>query len=139
LRAVAAYPRRLVVRNAESGAELGELPLGERALQRYGAPYVTVHRADLHALLLALAQATGEVQIRLGQTLTRFQDDGAAVCVRTGGGSEVEGDALLGADGLLSAVRQQLLGDGPPSPWATWPIAPCCAWTRCRPPGMPTR
>jgi salicylate hydroxylase len=116
LRAVAAYPRRLVVRNAESGAELGELPLGERALQRYGAPYVTVHRADLHALLLALAQATGEVQIRLGQTLTRFQDDGAAVCVRTGGGSEVEGDALLGADGLLSAVRQQLLGDGPPQP-----------------------
>jgi len=116
LRAVAAYPRRLVVRNAKSGAELGELPLGERALQRYGAPYVTVHRADLHALLHALAQTTGEVQIRLGQTLTHFQDDGAAVRVRTGGAGEVEGDALLGADGLLSAVRQQLLADGPPQP-----------------------
>lgn len=116
LHAVAAIPDRLVVRSAESGAELGVLPLGARALQRYGAPYVTVHRADLHALLLAAAQATGEVQIRLGQTLTQFDDAGDAVRLRTSAGCEVEGDALLGADGLLSAVRQQLLADGPPQP-----------------------
>ena len=116
LHAVAAVPERLVVRNAASGAELGVLPLGARALQRYGAPYVTVHRADLHALLLAAAQATGAVQIRLDQTLTRFQDQGAAVRLHTSAGGEVEGDALLGADGLLSTVRQHLLGDGPPQP-----------------------
>ena len=116
LRAVAAYPQRLVVRSAASGAELGVLPLGERALQRYRAPYVTVHRADLHALLLAAAQATGKVQIHLGQTLTHFEDQDAAVRLRTGTGGAVAGDALLGADGLLSAVRQQLLGDGPPQP-----------------------
>ena len=116
LHAVAAVPDRLVVRNAQSGAELGVLPLGARALQRYGAPYVAVHRADLHAVLLAAAQATGAVQIRLDQTLTRFHDQCAAVRLHTGTGGEVEGDALLGADGLLSTVRQHLLGDGPPQP-----------------------
>ena len=44
---VAAFPDRLQVRNAVSGEVLGALPLGERAQRLYGAPYATIHRADL--------------------------------------------------------------------------------------------
>lgn len=116
LRAVAAYPERLVVRSAPSGAELGALPLASRAEHRYGAPYASIHRADLHALLVRGCERTGRVQVRLGQALTGYREQGDAVSIRVGGGSEVEGDALLGADGLLSSVRAQLLGDGPPEP-----------------------
>lgn len=115
LRAVAAYPERLQVRCADSGAELGALPLGARVLRRYGAPHVCIHRADLHALLARACAGSGRVHLNLGQTLTAFDDQGAAVRARVGR-LEVEGDALLGADGLLSTVRQQLLADGPPQP-----------------------
>ena len=114
LRAVAAFPDRLQVRCALSGAELGVLPLGARALQRYGAPYATVHRADLHALLRRAAEEQAGVHIGLDQGLDAFADDGQAVRLKTARGLEVEGDALLGADGLWSRVRQQLLSDGPP-------------------------
>ena len=114
LRAVAAFPDRLQVRCALSGAELGVLPLGARALQRYGAPYATVHRADLHALLRRAAEGQAGVHIGLDQGLDAFADDGQAVRLKTARGLEVEGDALLGADGLWSRVRQQLLSDGPP-------------------------
>lgn len=113
LRAVAAFPERLQVRSAVSGAQLGLLPLGARALARYGAPYASVHRADLHELLTRACARTGRVQVNLGQTLGSFREQGLAVRVRVGT-TEVEGDALLGADGLLSTVRAQLLGDGPP-------------------------
>ena len=55
LKSVAAFPDFLQVRSAQSGAELGRLSLGDAAVQRYGSPYVTVHRADLHGLLLDAA------------------------------------------------------------------------------------
>ena len=113
LAAVAAFPDHLQVRCASSGAELGMLGLGTRTRSRYGAPYATVHRADLHALLWRAASAHAQVHIRTGQTVLGFEDDGQVVRIRTDD-QLVEGDALLGADGLLSAVRQQLMGDGPP-------------------------
>lgn len=116
LRAVAAYPQRLVVRSAASGTELGVLPLGARSERRYGAPYACIHRADLHALLARACARTGRVQVNLGQALSGFQEQDGAVRVRVGATTEIEGDALLGADGLLSSVRAQLLGDGPPDP-----------------------
>ena len=52
LQAVAAYPENLVIRSADTGAELGRLRLGAQARARYGAPYAAIHRADLQALLL---------------------------------------------------------------------------------------
>jgi salicylate hydroxylase len=114
LECVAAFPHRLQVRDAVTGGELGVLPLGERALQKYGAPYATIHRADLHGLLLQAVQARDHVRLNLNTALASFADSGAAVTLQTGDGLEVQGDALIGADGLWSRVREQLLGDGPP-------------------------
>ncbi|MHB1200948.1 MAG: FAD-dependent monooxygenase [Polaromonas sp.] len=114
LDAVAAYPERLQARSAASGQLLAELPLGDAMVQRYGAPYVTVHRADLQALLLqAVRQHTGAT-LALERPLRSFRQSAQAVSVQADGGPEVECDALIGADGLWSSVRQQLLGDGLP-------------------------
>lgn len=111
---VAAFPERLQVRDALSGRELGVLPLGQRALKKYGAPYVTIHRADLHDLLLRAVQAQPNVWLNLDTGVASYTDSGRVVTLKTTKGVEVEGDALLGADGLWSRVRQQMLGDAPP-------------------------
>ncbi|MFN3377606.1 MAG: FAD-dependent monooxygenase [Burkholderiaceae bacterium] len=110
LSAVAAVPDRLQVRSALHGGVLAELPLGARAEQRYGAPYVTIHRADLHSLLRQAVQALKGVTLHLGHTLRGYADQGDSVQLHMASGKWVEGDALIGADGLWSTVRQGLLG-----------------------------
>ena len=114
LRQVAAFPERLQVRHAPSGRELGVLRLGQTAVQRYGAPYATIHRADLHQLLLAALQRRESVWLNTGKAVRRFSESADAVNLRLDDGPEVEGDVLIGADGLWSGVRTQLLADGPP-------------------------
>ena len=114
LQSVAAFPTRLQVRSALSGKELGVLPLGAAAVSRYGAAYATMHRADLHGVLLAAVSQCTQTQLHLGQSIERFVDADEVVTVRTSRGKEVEGDGLIGADGLWSLTRNQLLGGAAP-------------------------
>jgi salicylate hydroxylase len=100
-------PDRLVARDALRGHALAERPLGPQAEACYGAPYLTLHRADLHGLLLQALQDTG-VTLEAGVRV----DAGLASLVEADGGA----DALVGADGLWSAVRESLCADGPPQP-----------------------
>ena len=114
LQAVAAFPERLQVRCATSGQVLATLPLGADMVQRYGAAYASIHRADLHALLLDAVGQEDSVQLNLGQAISSYTEAEGAVLVHTSQGKEIEGDALIGADGLRSSIRAQLLSDGPP-------------------------
>jgi salicylate hydroxylase len=109
---VAAFPKRLQARDARTGQVLGSLRLGERAQALYGAPYATIHRAELQNLLHAAALAEG-VHLRLGQTVQGWCETAEGLQVNTVDGHSVQTDALIGADGVWSAVRQQLLADGP--------------------------
>ena len=111
---VAAFPEVLQVRGAASGEVLGTLRLGGVMAARYGAPYATVHRADLHGLLLEAVQQHTGARLYLARPLESFQQTPQAVTVHTADGMAIEGDVLIGADGLWSQTRQQLLGDGPP-------------------------
>ncbi len=116
LEAVAAYPDQLVIRSAEAGTVLGQLRLGDRAKARYGAPYATVHRADLHGLLLQKVQTTTDAALHLDQPIIGIEQDGRGVSLHHADGRQSPGALLVGADGLWSRVRQQLLGDGAPRP-----------------------
>ena len=109
---VAAFPQRLQARDAQTGQVLGSLRLGERVQALYGAPYATIHRADLHALLWDAAQAAG-VQTALGQTIAGWSESTEGVVVQSASGQSWQADALVGADGVWSTVRQQLLADAP--------------------------
>ncbi len=114
LNQVAAFPSHLQVRNASSGRELGVLPLGDTTRQRYGAPYATIHRADILGLLLTAVQQQATTKLRLDSELAGFIQNEQRVLVRPREGASIEGDLLVGADGLWSPVRQWLLNDGMP-------------------------
>lgn len=114
LQQVVALPASLRVRSAVTGVQLAQMTLGSDAVQRYGAAYATIHRADLQQLLLEALQTYSGVHLNLGQPLESFAEADGVVTVRTRAGKLIEGDALIAADGVRSVLRQQLLGDGPP-------------------------
>ena len=107
----ACLPQALVCLCALSGQELARLPLGQRAVSVYGAPYVTLHRADLHSLLLRAVQADGCTELQLGCE-TRLQGRSDHDVTLSWPGGSASGRALIGADGLWGAAPW--LGDGPP-------------------------
>jgi salicylate hydroxylase len=112
LAAVAAFPKQLQVRSAANGANIGALPLGSDAQNRYGAPYATLHRGDLHAALLAAVHAT-PTQLHTGSEHSYYSQTAHSARIIAKHVSH-EGAYVVGADGLRSNVRQQLLGDGRP-------------------------
>ena len=116
LAAVVAVPEQLQVRSAITGAELGLLRLGAAIQSRYGAPYVTIQRADLHNLLLAEVMRRDRAQLSLEIEVKGFNQTDEGVVAQLSNGTLVQGDALIGADGGFSVVRQQLLHDGVPTP-----------------------
>ena len=111
---VVALPERLRVRDVLTGKILAELPLGERTVRQYGAPYATVHRADLQQLLLSAVQQQTDTRLTLNACVSSFTQNRGTVTLDTAQGLSLEADAVIGADGLWSRVRQWLLGDEVP-------------------------
>ena len=79
--------------------------------RRFGEANLAIHRADLHAALLS---ALPESMLHLDAELVGLEQDGRGVVAHFAGGRQEEGDLLIGADGLHSAVRARVLQDGPP-------------------------
>ena len=112
LRACSFTPQRLQVKSAVSSRVLGELTLGSAITARYGAPYLTLHRADLHGLLLQAVQQTATV-LRSDSTVQSFQQKAQTLSLQTSHGVH-NTDVLVAADGLWSTIRALLLSDGLP-------------------------
>lgn len=92
------------------GRQLIDYPV-QAISERYGFDVGFVHRADL---LAALANGFGREGLHLGAEVSSYEVDGAGVKVILRDGTAAAGDLLVGADGLRSAVRRQLLGAGDP-------------------------
>jgi len=117
LRPHAVMPQALRVLRARGGREIVQMPLGEAATQRYGAPYWSIHRGDLQAALAAAVGAELDISLRLGIRVEDFAVHGNGVIVSARGRSGVwheRGDVLLAADGLWSAVRARIGFREPP-------------------------
>jgi salicylate hydroxylase len=118
LQAVAAYPTQLNARSADSGDVLATLSLGSDMQHRYGAPYVTIHRADLHQILYGAAVSAG-VQVQSGAQVTALlsqADHVHAQVLQAQSNTQHTADAAVVADGVWSQLRQQLLADGSVQP-----------------------
>jgi salicylate hydroxylase len=82
-------------------------PLKAVARQKYGAPYLTAHRADMHNLL---RRATGDTPLHLGVDCIGADTVNGTAVARFADGSEAEADIVIGADGIRSALRAQHFG-----------------------------
>jgi salicylate hydroxylase len=107
-------PAAMVIRDGASGGILQRIDLGSRFEERFGEPYRVIHRADLQAGLLSAAYASKAVTLRCGAEVEGFTEATGSAVVRLAGGETCSGAALIGADGVGSTVRRQLLDDGPP-------------------------
>ena len=117
LAARAVTPDAISIVSARAGGEIARLPLGEAASLRAGAPYWVVHRADLQAALQAQVNDSPDIELRLG---CQFEDvashaKGLTVIQRRGNARQPElAMALIGADGIWSAVRNHLFPEVQP-------------------------
>ena len=113
LRATAFYPRSWNNKDYDTGAVRFDMIFGEWAEDRWGAPYLLAHRGDLHA---ALASAVPESDCRLDHKLTGLEPLGSGgVRLSFANGAEVRADAVVGADGVHSVVKQILFGVDQPN------------------------
>ncbi len=118
VKAASDFPPSLVMPDADSGETLLRLSVtSERYRQRFVHPYIVIHRADIHNILLDACRSTSGVELIVNATVTGFEDSGNdGVRVHCTDGRQFDGAALIGADGLNSRVRGQLVGEEPPRP-----------------------
>jgi salicylate hydroxylase len=110
----ASVPHSLSVRKASNGLVLGTLPLGKTILNRYGWPYMTIHRADLHSVLLDAVRQT-HTTLHTQAIFEGYQGYAENVVLQLKNNPVAHiGSYLIGADGLHSQVRQCMLNDGTP-------------------------
>jgi 3-hydroxybenzoate 6-monooxygenase len=110
-RARAVYTDYMVMHDAVDAYQVGRIPTGEAFQRRFGNPYAVIHRVDVHLSLLEGAQETGEVTIQTDTRIERVEQTADSVKVYDQHGKAYIGQALIGADGVKSAVRQQYVGD----------------------------
>ncbi|MBG06517.1 MAG: monooxygenase [Rhodospirillaceae bacterium] len=114
LRDVAYLPPVTEFRLFDSGEVLQVLSLAENHEARHGAPYLQMHRADFHRILAERVMALKADAIHLGATAVGFEESASHVALLLSDGRRIEGDVLIGADGIKSAVRRQIAGPATP-------------------------
>lgn len=111
LRAEAARPTFRLSRMWDTGEETSRLPMSNAAEEKYGAPQLTIHRADL---LKAMENKLPEGVIRLGMKVNGIVNEADATFINFENGTSEEVDVIIGADGIHSKVREALFGEDSP-------------------------
>ena len=110
-RARAVYTDEMVMHDALDERLVGRIPTDQAFRERFGNPYAVIHRADIHTSLLEGAKQHGNIETLTGTRIERVEQDGDTVTVYDQHGNAHKGQALIGADGVKSVVRQQYVGD----------------------------
>lgn len=107
---------RLLMMDGVTGEEVADVPCGARFIERFGNPYAVSHRADIHGALLDACRAHELIELRTDSRVLDFTIEPSGVAVSMNGGARIAAPALIGADGVNSAVRKTILNDGEPPP-----------------------
>lgn len=113
-RNMAVYIDALRLMDALTGEEITHISLEEEFRRRLGNPYAVVHRGDLHGVFLKACREHELIELRTSSAVESYEQDGSGVTATLANGETVSGSGLVGADGLWSSVRRQVVGDGPP-------------------------
>jgi len=106
-------PAAYVFRLHDTGEEIQRFALSDDHERLHGAPYTQLHRADFHALLAEKARSLKPDVVRLNKRVASFEEDAKGVTLHFTDGTSARGDLLIGADGLKSVVRKQIVGETP--------------------------
>jgi 6-hydroxynicotinate 3-monooxygenase len=107
LRRIAFTPTSFLNRESKSGEITNDHPLGEAAEERFGAPYLLMHRADLHE---AIASTVPESAVLRNRKLAGVEQNAERATLRFDDGSAASADLVIGADGVHSTIREWMLG-----------------------------
>jgi len=120
IKAAAFAPQQGVLRDYITGAPLLSTQMGAAYMKRYGHGYYNIHRADLLDILIQAAR-DNDVDFHLGAEAQSYAQSGDGITLRTSQG-DFDGDVVIGADGIKSAIRAQLSGENTPR------YTGYCAW-----------
>jgi salicylate hydroxylase len=115
VRQLSCEPAGKEVRLWNTGRTWKLFDLGADAIERYGSPYFTVYRADLHLALVNAVRRAKPDAIHLNARCEGFTQDDAGVTLHLNGGEKVVGSALVGADGVHSRIQAVLFGKDSPT------------------------
>ena len=107
----AVYTERMVMMDAIDETEVASVPVGEAFRKRFGNPYAVIHRADVHTSLLEGARESERIEFLTSTRVERVEQDATGLTVIYAKGNAHRGIAVIGADGVRSAVRARYVGD----------------------------
>lgn len=114
VRQIAVFVDRLRLMDAISGEEITHIALEGAFRRRFGNPYAVVHRGQLHKVLLDACKSHSGVSLNTDSIVTGYEQDADSIAAVLANGTRRVGALLVGADGLWSVIRAQLVGDGAP-------------------------
>ena len=110
-RSRAVYTDRMLMMDAIDATVVADVPLGDDFRKRFGNPYAVIHRADVHTSLLEGVQETERIEFMTSTRVVRLEQDDEGVTVFDANGNAFRGRAVIGCDGVKSAVRQEIVND----------------------------
>lgn len=114
MRQLGVVPPMQLTQNLQTGHVLVERERGDAVEAQYGAPYIHLHRADLHGLLADALEAAQPGAIRLGHQLSHIASDAKRAQLGFTNGATASAEIAIGADGVKSIVRDSLFATQPP-------------------------
>ncbi len=112
---MAYFPPAMGMRDVRTGELVVRVQMGDAARAAYGGfAYGVIYRKDLHDALLNACRAQPGVTLRTNASVASFTQDETQVTATLKNGEQLQGAALIGADGLWSSIRQTIVGDGKP-------------------------
>ncbi|MFB5195414.1 FAD-dependent oxidoreductase [Neobacillus sp. KR4-4] len=103
---LAVFPRRHVFMDALSGKELSAVQFGDSFRDRFGYPYIVIHRSDLHSVLLKACQSLDNVSFLTNHKLESIEESEDYVELCCENGAVLQAETVIGADGIRSMARK---------------------------------
>lgn len=105
------FTDHMTMMDAVDAKEIGRIDVGQAFRERFGNPYGVIHRADIHLSILEAVEQHPLISFRTSTRIEHFEYTESGVVVTDTNGNSYTADALLGADGVRSVVREKLIGD----------------------------
>jgi 3-hydroxybenzoate 6-monooxygenase len=107
-------PKAVLMIDSVDAGIIVRIPTGASFRERFKRPYIVIHRVDLHRILLDACKELSNVELMPLSGVAAFENSGDRVRATTEDNRILEGAALIGADGLGSTIRTQMMNEGGP-------------------------